>query len=212
MFVEAWHAPAAGGVESPEPGGLSFQKGQNMVHTLVIAGMFVAALLAALPAGAQTAPAANPMVVGLRAAWDAAKKNLVQSGELMPESNFAFRPVDTVRTFGQILAHVAGANYVFCAAAKGEKPPFGEDTFEKTATTRAQIIKAVADSVAYCDGALAGLDDTRAAETVELPFGMGKGARALPLMLNTGHVQEHYGNLVTYFRIKGIVPPSSRQP
>ena len=182
-----------------------------MGRMVAIIGIFVAVGLAALPAGAQTAPTANPVVSGLRAAWDAAKKNIVQSGDVMPESNFAFRPVDTVRTFGQILAHVAGANYVFCAAAKGEKPPFGEDAFEKTATTRPQIIKAVADSVAYCDGALAGLDDKRAAETVELPFGMGKGARALPLMLNTGHVQEHYGNLVTYFRIKGIVPPSSRQ-
>ena len=72
------------------------------------------------------------------------------------------------------------------------------------------IIKAVSDSVAYCDSAYMLADDKRAAEIVELPFGMGKGARALPLILNTGHVQEHYGNLVTYFRIKGIVPPSSR--
>ena len=181
-----------------------------MNNGVAIAAIFVASALAVPPARAQTT-AQNPMVAGLRAAWDTAKKNIVQSGELMPESNFAFRPVDTVRTFGQILAHAAGANYVFCSAAKGEKPPFAEDAFEKTATTRPQIIKALADSVAYCDGVLAGLDDRSAAETVELPFGMGKGARALPLMLNTGHVQEHYGNLVTYFRIKGIVPPSSRQ-
>jgi uncharacterized damage-inducible protein DinB len=159
---------------------------------------------------AQTSTGANPVASAARTAWDGAKRNLAQSAEL-PEMDYAFRPVDTVRTFGQILAHVAGANYVFCAAAKGEKPPHGEDAFEKTATTRAQIVKALGDSIAYCDAAYANLDDKRAAEVVELPFGMGKGARALPLMLNTGHVQEHYGNLVTYFRIKGIVPPSSRQ-
>jgi len=128
----------------------------------------------------------------------------------MPESDYSFRPVDTVRTFGQILAHVAGANYVFCSAAKGEKSPHAEAEFEKTATTRVQIIKVLNDSIAYCDAAYAALDDKRAGETIELPFGMGKGARALPLMLNTGHLQEHYGNLVTYFRIKGMVPPSSQ--
>ena len=176
-----------------------------MVLSILTTGMFDVTPYAQSPAGA------NPMVSATRTAWDGVKRNLAQSAELMPESDYGFRPVDTVRTFGQILAHVAGANYVFCSAAKGEKPPHAEDAFEKTAKTRAQIVKALNDSIAYCDAAHAALDDKRAAETVELPFGMGKGARALPLMLNSGHGQEHYGNLVTYFRIKGIVPPSSRQ-
>src|SRR5688572_2217423 len=159
---------------------------------------------------AQSPASGGPVSSAVRSAWEGAKRNLAQSAEVMPESDYAFRPVETVRTFGQILAHVAGANYVFCAAAKGEKPPHAEDAFEKTATTRAQITKALNDSIAYCDAAYASLDDKRAGETVDLPFGMGKGARALPLMLNTGHLQEHYGNLVTYFRIKGMVPPSSQ--
>ena len=171
---------------------------------------FAICTLITISASAQTATTANPISSGVRTAWDGAKRNLTRSAEQMPEADYAFRPVNTVRTFGQILAHVAGANYVFCSAAKGEKSPHAEDAFEKSATTRAQIIKALADSMAYCDGAIAALDDKRAAETVELPFGMGKGARALPLMLNTGHLQEHYGNLVTYFRIKGMVPPSSQ--
>ena len=159
---------------------------------------------------AQSPAAANPIAVGVRTAWEGGKRNLTRSAELMPEKDYAFRPVDTVRTFGQILAHVAGANYVFCSAAKGEASPHAEAAFEKTATTRAQIIKVLSDSIAYCDAAYAALDDKRAGETIDLPFGMGKGARALPLMLNTGHLQEHYGNLVTYFRIKGMVPPSSQ--
>jgi len=159
---------------------------------------------------AQSPATVNPVAAGVRTAWDGAKRNLTRSAELMPEGDYAFRPVDTVRTFGQILAHVAGANYVFCSAAKGEKSPHAEAAFEKTATTRAHIIKVLNESIAYCDGAYAALDDKRAGETVDLPFGMGKGARALPLMLNTGHLQEHYGNLVTYFRVKGMVPPSSQ--
>jgi uncharacterized damage-inducible protein DinB len=167
--------------------------------------------LTARPVIAQSAAGTNPIASSIRSAWDAAKRNLTQSAELMPEANYGFRPVETVRTFGEILAHVAGANYVFCSAAKGEKSPFAEAAFEKTATTRAQIIKVLGESIVYCDAAYAALDDKRASETVDLPFGAGKGARALPLMQNTGHVQEHYGNLVTYFRIRGLVPPSSQQ-
>ena len=163
------------------------------------------------PALAQAPATANPVAAGVRTAWEGAKRNLTRSAELMPEKDYSFRPVDTVRTFGGILAHVAGANYVFCSAAKGEKSPHAEEAFEKTATTRAQIIKVLGDSIAYCDAAYAALDDKRAAEIVDLPFGTGKGARALPLIQNTGHLQEHYGNLVTYFRVKGMVPPSSQQ-
>ena len=150
----------------------------------------------------------QPIAEALRATWDGAKKNIVESAEVMPEANYSFKPVDTVRTFGQILGHVAGANYVFCAAAKGEKSPHAEEAFEKLAT-KAAIVKALAESMTYCDAAFAA-DDRKLAEAIEMPFGMGKGARTRALVMNVGHLNEHYGNLVTYFRIKGIVPPSSR--
>ena len=80
------------------------------------------------------------------------------SAEQMPEADYAFKPTEQVRTFGQILAHVAGANYVFCSAAKAEKSPFTEDHFEKSATTKAAIVKALSDSIAYCDAAYSGAD------------------------------------------------------
>jgi uncharacterized damage-inducible protein DinB len=181
-----------------------------MRHLTILVASLSAIALSGVPVAAQSPATANPIAAGVRTAWDGAKRNLTRSAEMMPEADYGFRPVDTVRTFGQILAHVAGANYVFCSAAKGEPSPHAEAAFEKTATTRAQIIKALADSIAYCDAAYAALDDKRAGETVDLPFGMGKGARSLPLILNTGHLQEHYGNLVTYFRVKGMVPPSSQ--
>jgi hypothetical protein len=98
---------------------------------------------------------------------------------------------------------------VYCAAATGDKTPHAEDAIEKSATTKADIVKALDASLAYCDTAFAALTDASAAESVNLPFGMGKGARAVALIGNTGHLNEHYGNLVTYFRIKGMVPPSS---
>lgn len=155
------------------------------------------------------AAAQNPVSDSVREGWNGARGNLVRAGEAMPEAKFGFKPVDTVRTFGQILAHVAGANYIFCAAARGEKPPFAEDHFEKAATTKAAIMKALGDANAYCDAAYKALTDTTAGEMVASAFGNGKSARVSALLGNTGHHQEHYGNLVTYLRINGIVPPSS---
>ena len=144
-------------------------------------------------------------------AWSGAKRNLTESAEQMPEPDYAFRPTEQVRTFGQILAHVAGANYVFCSTARGEKSPFEEDQFEKNAKTKAEIVKALNDSITYCDAAYVGLTDRSAGETITMPFDMGSKPRAYTLIVNAGHLQEHYGNLVTYFRIKGMVPPSSKR-
>src|SRR5688500_8334896 len=87
---------------------------------LLASASFCATVYAQAPANASSVAA------GVRTAWDGAKRNLTRSAEQMPESDYNFRPVDTVRTFGQILAHVAGANYVFCSAAKGEKSPHAE--------------------------------------------------------------------------------------
>jgi uncharacterized damage-inducible protein DinB len=155
--------------------------------------------------------AGNSISQAIRDAWNGAKRNLTESADQMPEPDYAFKPTEQVRTFGQILAHVAGANYVFCSAARGEKTPFEEDQFEKNAKTKAEIIKALNDSLTYCDAAYVGLTDRSAGEMITMPFSMGSKARASALILNAGHLQEHYGNLVTYFRIKGMVPPSSRR-
>jgi len=175
---------------------------------VVLAGAYACARTDPPPA----APANTTAIVkALQSSWDAAKNNIVQSAEVMPEENYGFKPADSVRTYGEILAHVAGANYVFCSAAKGTKSTVAEDQFEKTATTRAAIVKALADSMAYCDSVFAGLTDAQLAETIDQPFNQGKGARSAPILGNVGHLNEHYGNLVTYMRIKGIVPPSSRR-
>lgn len=175
----------------------------------VLTSVFVIAF--AVSAMAQSGASADPISQAIRQTWDDAKGNLRQSAELMPEADYGFKPTEQVRTFGQILAHVAGANYEFCAAAKGEKSPFSEDHFEKSAKTKAEIVKGVNDSIAYCDAAYKALTDRTAAEAITMPFGMGSRPRAAALIGNTGHVQEHYGNLVTYFRIRGMVPPSSRR-
>lgn len=164
----------------------------------------------ATPAAAS--PAAADAVSGaIRNAWQAARLNIRESADLMVEADYGFRPVDSVRTFAQMLTHVAGANYTFCSAARGETSPQGEDSFENKVTARADIIRVLDESLVYCDAAYTGATDASLAETIAQPFGGGDGPRAAALIGNIGHLNEHYGNLVTYFRVKGIVPPSSRR-
>jgi uncharacterized damage-inducible protein DinB len=178
----------------------------------VFTGLAVVALLCPSAAWAQTpAASGNAAADAIRSEWSTVSSYMKQSAELMDEANYSFKPVDSVRTFGAILAHVAGANYVYCAAAKGEKAPHGEGEFEKGATTKAAIVKALNDSITYCDSAYKAATDASLGQMGAAAFGSRKLPIAEALVGNIGHNNEHYGNLVTYFRIKGIVPPSSRR-
>ncbi len=167
-------------------------------------------ILMAVAFTATSAMAQNPVSDAMRSSWNSVKKNIKESAELMPEANYSVKPTPEVRSFGEILSHVAGASYVFCASAKNEKNPFEEGSFEKTATTKAQIVKVTNDAIAYCDGAFAAVTDATAGAMVHAAFGTGQVSRASALVGQIGHDNEHYGNLVTYFRLKKLVPPSSR--
>jgi uncharacterized damage-inducible protein DinB len=170
------------------------------IGSMVLAGM----------ANAQTAPpASNPISQAVQNSWNNAKVNIRESAEQMPEDKYGFKPVDSVKTFGAILAHVAGASYSYCSGAKGEAPPFTEDHFEETAKTKAEIVKAVNDAIAYCDAVYAALTDQSLAAMVSRPGGNRQFTRASQVVGNIGHTNEHYGNLVTYFRMNGMVPPST---
>jgi uncharacterized damage-inducible protein DinB len=185
--------------------------------------VFALALLVAVPALAQmpapTAPAApaaqaapagptDPLSRVLFGGYNSQKMNLTQSAEKVSEADYAYQPTKDVRTFGQMLAHVANTQFTYCAAAKGEPNP-NKDDFEKTATTKAAIQKALADSFAFCDTIYASLTDAKAMEMVKV--GQNEIPRAARLISNIAHDNEHYGNLVTYMRIKGYVPPSTER-
>ena len=160
--------------------------------------------------GPSQPPGAGAVLVRLaQGAWAGSKRNIVESADQMPEANYSFKPVDTVRTVGQILAHVADSNYFYCARSKGEAPPVPDGTLEKTATTKAAIVKALRESVAYCDAVYASLTAATAGDTVKA--GENQIPRAQPLFNNVSHNVEHYGNLVTYFRMKKMVPPSTKR-
>jgi uncharacterized damage-inducible protein DinB len=175
----------------------------------ILSTTILLAVFGVSPSFAQSAPG-NPISDAIRQDWARAARNVRESAEQMPAEQYGFKPVDSVRTFGQVLGHVAGVNYLYCGAASGDTTPREEDAIEKAATTKDALVKALGESLAYCDKAFAALTDRSAADQVDMPFGGGKGARVGMLLGNTTHVNEHYGNLVTYFRIKGMVPPSSK--
>jgi uncharacterized damage-inducible protein DinB len=169
---------------------------------------FLLLALAAPAAAQETAkPADNPGVAALRAVWESVSGYVLRSAEQMPEADYGFRPVETVRTFAQQIAHVAGAQYSMCAAALGESPK-DEDEIEKSMTTKAQLVAALRASTEYCRRAYA-QSDAEAARSITM-YGQAR-TRMYALALNATHDGEHYGNLITYLRIKGRVPPSSQR-
>ncbi len=136
------------------------------------------------------------------------KDILLRSAEKMPEENYSFKPTEAVRSYGQILGHVADSQYLFCSMVLGEKNPAPK--IEKTKTSKADLIASLKDAFAYCDKAYDGMTDASGSETVKL-FG-GDAPKLGVLQINNMHNMEHYGNLVTYMRLKNIVPPTSEQP
>ncbi len=128
----------------------------------------------------------------LASAWNRIKRLNTAAAQAMPDANYSFKPTPEVRSFGEIVGHLANEHYLICSGVKGEANPQKAIDFEKK-RTKADLVKALNDSYAYCEGVT---------PTDEKTFGN--------LLVNVTHDSEHYGNLVTYMRMKGIVPPSSQ--
>jgi uncharacterized damage-inducible protein DinB len=177
--------------------------------------LVIAVLLPAVSADAQQAPQQPPTVAAyVRARYTSRKSEVVRSAEKMPEEFYGLRPgpQEEVRTFGQHLAHIANFNFLWCSQARGEKNPNAGINLEKTLHTKAEFLKSLNDSYAYCDSAYNALTDASGAEVVTITQESGR-QQQLPrmglLILNLGHNDEVYGSMVTTMRIKSIVPPAS---
>jgi uncharacterized damage-inducible protein DinB len=148
---------------------------------------------------------ADPLVAGQKALYQGTKNNLTRSAEKMPEEFYSFKPAPDVRTFGQLIGHLADYQYVFCSAAAGEKLPVSG--IEETKQSKSDLLQALKEGFAYCDKVYGGMSDAKLSDMVKLE---GRSMAVLTaLTVNTSHNNEHYGNIVTYLRIKGLVPPSS---
>ena len=174
--------------------------------------LLVFLLVPAAAALAQEKPATaapeNPLSTWNKYAYARVKGILLRSAEKMPEENYSFKPTETVRSYGQILGHLADAQYMFCSLALGEKNPALD--IEHTKTSKADLIAALNGAFAYCDKAYDGMTDASATQMIKL-FG-NDAPKLSALTVNNMHDMEHYGNLVTYMRLKNIVPPSSEPP
>ena len=161
------------------------------------------------PPKAAAAPAPdNPLSAWTKLAHARVDDILLRSAEKVPEENYGFKPTEAVRSYGQIIGHLADAQYLFCSIALGEKNPAPK--IEQTKTAKADLIAALKEAFAYCDKAYDGMTDASAVQVVKL-FG-NDAPRLAALTVNNMHNMEHYGNLVTYMRLKNIVPPTSEQP
>jgi uncharacterized damage-inducible protein DinB len=170
------------------------------VHTITLALALLIGL--SMPSVAQTV---TPSLKGLH---DITSTNITKTAEMLDDDMYAYRPAVSVRTAGQLLAHIANSQYFFCSTAAGSENPMSEN-IEETATTKEAIIAALKASMAYCTQVYTDMTDAQGAEMRSF-FGNEMAASAL-LAFNTAHNYEHYGNLVTYMRINGITPPSSAQ-
>jgi uncharacterized damage-inducible protein DinB len=146
------------------------------------------------------------------------RRDLAESAEAMPAEDYSYQPHRDARTFAALVGHVASANFFFCAMAKGASPmstPAATGNYEKL-TDKAALVKALNESLAYCDAVYDTTTDANFNEPVTTPaIGPMKAPptlRGLVLMFNTTHDNEHYGNVVVYMRAKGHVPPSTARP
>jgi uncharacterized damage-inducible protein DinB len=174
-----------------------------MIHrTYLFTGLMCAVLFAFTPAFG-----ADSLSAGQKGLYEGITNNIIRAAEKMPEANYSFKPTPEVRSFGQLVGHLADYQYIFCSGAAGEKPPV--TGIEDSKTSKADLVQALKDGYAYCDKIYSGMTDSKLAENAAVE---GRPRAILTILtLTIAHNDEHYGNMVTYLRMKGIVPPSSER-
>jgi len=176
--------------------------------------LLAAMLLLAAPLHAQTSDgeyydAFSPsMAATVKAMYGTMRRNLLDSAQVMSDEEYAFKPTPQVRSFGELVSHVALANMFFCGQVKGEMPKFPANA--NTMTQKADLVKLLSDALTYCDEAYNGTTDQNFSAVLKVAGSKPSSAtRGAILFFNTTHDNEHYGNMVVYMRLKGHVPPST---
>jgi uncharacterized damage-inducible protein DinB len=145
-----------------------------------------------------TAP--NPLTNTLSLFRSNMQDKIMKSAEAMPESKYSYRPTPDVRSFSEILNHLADISYFLCSNAKGEATP----PSAATRTSKTEIIASLKGSFDYCDGAFSGFTDAHLNDPADF---FGHRTNKMFILTQVGnHDALHYGNLVTYLRLNGVVP------
>jgi DinB family protein len=164
-------------------------------------------------APAQTPPTGQKigLAASIQRSYAGIKMNLTQNAEKMPDADYNFKPgsMPEVRPYGALFLHVANAHFGGCAAVKGVPNPNQGVDLEKTKTTKADIVKALADSFAFCDDAFSGTTDENAVQMVKA--GPNEVTRAAALYGQIAHDNEMFGTSNVYLRSKGLVPSSTER-
>jgi uncharacterized damage-inducible protein DinB len=163
--------------------------------------------LALAQAAAAQGTASTAMTESLKGPYGTVQGYVTRAADQVPEALYAYKPTPDVRSLGQLFVHVADANQMFCSAVLGQPAPGG--SAEKTATAKAAIQKALAESFVVCDRAFASVNDATGAAALTILNGL-QSTKLGVLSLTTAHQFEHYGNIVTYMRLNKMVPPSSQ--
>lgn len=165
-----------------------------------------------LVASAQAPPPPRPpqmFAAYLQGQYATLKRNIIGSADKMPAEHFSFGPTPEVMSYAALLSHIIETQYFYCSTVKGAPDPSTSLNFK--VTDKAAVGQLVRDGFAYCDEVFAAVNDQNALEMLTRGSGANQRqmARVIQLTQAIVHGNEHYGNLVTYMRMKGIVPPSS---
>ena len=185
-----------------------------MRNTKLLLGVFVVLCCSGFALGQMAMPASKSPGDAINAILDIGSGEFTGAADAMPEDKYSFAPTTGefkgVRTFAQQVKHVAAVNYIFGAAILNEKPPVdvSSESGPDSVKTKAEIMKFLKDSFAYLHNAVASINDKNALDEVSL-FGM-KLSRLGVGTFSTAHPFDHYGQMVEYLRMNGIIPPASR--
>jgi DinB superfamily len=205
-------------------------KNVQMFCLLAILSVAAAAIGQAKPAApsaspapqAQTTPRPAPTVADpVDRQVSIIESELVSAAEAMPEDKFNFAPASLnipgsdykgVRTFAQQVKHVATANFMLWAPLVGEKPPVDVNKGDgpESMTSKAEIVKYLKDSYAVGHRAAKSLNADNVVGLLPSPFGPGQTTRLFCATFGVAHGFDHYGQIVEYLRMNGIVPTASR--
>lgn len=147
----------------------------------------------------------NPFSADTKQSYTGIKNTITRAADKMPEANYSFKPVPEVRTYGEIIGHIADIQVMLCGLVKGEQ----KQGTAGTKTSKADLMAALKASFDYCDGVYNSMTDAAGAQKVKM---FGRELTKLGVLeFNTSHDNEMYGTAVAYLRMKGIVPPSSER-
>jgi uncharacterized damage-inducible protein DinB len=168
----------------------------------------VALTLTLCAAGPAPAQDANPMTTAITAQFRLISGNITKAAAKMSAADYPFKPTPEVRSFAGLIGHITNANYMICSTVAGEKNPSPGDA-EAMDLSKAALAVALEASFGYCEGVLGRMTDAEG--QVMVKYFLGEQPKLAVLAFNNAHNMEHYGNIVTYMRMKGLVPPSSER-